>query len=253
MKLLDYKPEKNILDDRIILVTGAGQGIGRAVSIALAQFGATLVLLDKSLTDIEAVYDEIENNGSPTPALFPLNLESATENDFQMLHDTLQQEFGKLDGLLHNAAELPYLARIDDYELSDWNSVMQVNINAAFLISRACLPLLRQSKDASIVFNSDTAGRKGKAYWGAYGVSKFALEGLMQTLAEETEDNSPIRVNSLDPGAVRTKLRAQIFPGENPENLPVAEDIARAWVYLLGPDSKKLSGQAFSMVDELPN
>ncbi|MCU7959539.1 MAG: YciK family oxidoreductase [gamma proteobacterium symbiont of Bathyaustriella thionipta] len=247
MKLLDYTPPDQVLSDRTILVSGAGQGIGRAVSLALADFGATVILLDKSLPDIEAVYDEIENNGNPTPALYPMNLESATENDYELLRNVIKKEFGKLDGLLHNAAELPYLSRIDDYELSDWNKVMQVNITAAFLLSRACLPVLRQSDDASIVFNSDNAGRKGKAYWGAYGVSKFALEGLMQTLAEETEENSPIRVNSLDPGAVRTKLRANVFPGENPLKLPAAEEITQAWVYLLGPDSQGMSGQALSL------
>lgn len=244
----DYTPTKDLLKDRIILVTGAGDGIGRVVSKTLAGYGATVILLGRTMEKLEIVYDEIEEAGDPQPAIFPLNLESATEHEYFALINSVGQEFGRLDGLLHNAAQLALLSRIDDYDIATWNKVIQVNLTAPFLLTQTCLPLLRESKDASVLFTSDSIGRKGRAYWGAYGVSKFGLEGLMQILADET-GNSAIRVNSIAPGPTRTALRAFAYPGEDPESLPKAETFMDTYLYLLGPDSKGITGQAF---DALP-
>jgi NAD(P)-dependent dehydrogenase (short-subunit alcohol dehydrogenase family) len=158
---------------------------------------------------------------------------------------TLSHEFGRLDGLLHNAAVLPFLSRFDDYDLEAWNQVLQVNLTAPFQLTQACLPLLRQSQDASVLFTSDRVGRKGKAYWGAYGVSKFGIEGMMQTLADELRDTSPIRVNSIDPGPVRSDLRIKVYPGTDPSEWALPEDIMAPYLYLMGPDSKGVTGQAF--------
>lgn len=241
--LTDYTPASDLLSQRTILVTGAGDGIGRAVSIALARHGATVVLLGRTIRKLEAVYDTIEKAGGPQPAIYPMNLEGATPHDYVELAIKLGEEFGVLDGLLHNAAELRSLSRIDDYDIELWYKVMQVNLNAPFMLTQACLPLLRKSKDASVVFTSDRVGRKGKAYWGAYGVSKFALEGLMETLADENE-NSAIRVNSFDPGPVRTAMRASVYPGEDVAQLPLPEDVVTPYLWLMGPDSIGVSGQA---------
>lgn len=247
MNLSDYSPASDVLKERVILVTGAGLGIGRSVSLALAAHGATVILLDKTLANIENVYDEIETQGGPLPALYPMNLESASEHDYEQLTKTLSNEFGALHGLINNAAELPYLSRIDDYDMNDWLRVMQVNVNAAFLLSRACLPLLKAADSASVLFTSDEAGRTGKAYWGAYGVSKFAVEGLMQVLHQETEGSTAIRVNSIDPGPVDTSMRRRVFQAEDYGLPPSSTSLTNAYVYLMSDDSADVNGQALTL------
>ncbi len=245
----DYQAPDKVLLDRVILVTGAGDGIGRAVALAAGKHGATVVLLGKTLRKLEAVYDAIEAAGGPTPAIYPLNLEGATESDFDTLGETLEKEFGRLDGLLHNAAKLGVLSRIDDYDMETWYQILQVNLNAPMMLTRACLPLLRKSEDASVVFTGDQFGRRGRAYWGAYGVSKAAIEGFMQILAHETEGTSPIRVNSFNPGPTRTNLRLQAYPGEDPATLKTPEALVNHYLWLLGPASQGVTGQQLSFVD----
>ena len=240
----DYHPPKDLLAGRTILVTGAGDGIGRAAAIAFATHGATVILLGRTIAKLEAVYDAIENAGGVKPAIYPMNLEGATPHDYTELAETLTKEFGSLEGLLHNAAMLPYLSRLDDYDPEIWHQVMQVNLNAPFLLTQACLPLLRKAKDASVVFTGDQVSRQSKAYWGAYGVSKFGLEGLMLLLAEETRDSSDIRVNSFAPGPTRTKLRLLAFPGEEIESLKTPDSLIPDYLWLMGPDSIGTSGEA---------
>ncbi|MES9986846.1 MAG: YciK family oxidoreductase [Candidatus Thiodiazotropha endolucinida] len=241
----DYNPDRNLLKERIILITGAGSGIGQAAAKKFAEHGATVVLLGRNERRLEETYDQIDAAGWPTPALIPFDLEKAPKEDYYALGESLYQEFGQLNGLLHNAAKLALLSRIDDFDPETWNSVIQVNLNAAFLLTQACLPLLRKAEDASILFTSDQVGRKGRAYWGAYGVSKFAVEGLMQTLADELE-NSQIRVNSIAPGPTQTSLRAWAYPGEDPTTLPQPDHIMSNYLYLMGPDSRAIHGQALS-------
>jgi NAD(P)-dependent dehydrogenase (short-subunit alcohol dehydrogenase family) len=248
VNMRDYSASSNLLRERVILITGAGSGIGRAVARACAVHGATVVLLGPVQRELEEVYDQIEAAGGPTPALFVMNLDKAEETEFEGLAITLGQEFQRLDGLLHNAAILPFLSRFDDLELQAWEQVMRVNLTAPYLLTRACLPLLRASPDASLLFTSDSVGRKGKAYWNAYGVAKFGIEGMMQIMADELE-NSAIRVNSIDPGPVRTNLRAKVYPGMDPGSWPEPETVTGAYLYLLGPDSKGVSGQALSAQD----
>ncbi|WP_260293832.1 YciK family oxidoreductase [Sedimenticola hydrogenitrophicus] len=240
----DYHPPKDLLSGRTILVTGAGDGIGRTAAIAFAAHGATVVLLGRTIAKLEAVYDAIEAAGGVQPAIYPMNLEGATPHDYGELAETLDKEFGSLEGLLHNAAQLRLLSRIDDYDPETWYQVMQVNLNAPFLLTQACLPLLRKAKDAAVVFTGDQVGRQAKAYWGAYGVAKFGLEGLMQLLAEETRDSSHIRVNSFAPGPTRSKLRLLAFPGEDTETLKTADSLVPDYLWLMGPDSIGTSGQA---------
>ena len=241
----NYQPASDLLKDRNILVTGAGDGIGRAASIAFAQHGATVILLGKTIPKLESVYDEIESLGGPTPAIYPIHLEGASQHDYEEMASKLDQTFGHLDGILHNAASLPYLSRIKDYDPEDWMKVMQVNLNASFIITQVCMPLLEKSADASILFTSDSVGRKGKALWGAYAASKFGQEGLMQVLADELE-NSNIRVNSVDPGPTRTRLRKNIFPGEDLTKIKGPEQLSSLYLWLMGPDSKGTNGQALT-------
>ena len=244
--MFNYTPAAaDLLKERIILITGAGDGIGKAAAKTFAAHGATVILLGRTTHKLESVYDEIEQAGHPQPAIYPMNLEGASYKDYQDLADRLEQEFGRLDGLVHNAAYLGTLTPLEHYDVMLWYQVLQVNLNAPFLMTQACLRLLRRSKDASVIFTSADVGRKGRAYWGAYSVSKAGLENVMQVLAAEVETNTFIRVNSIDPGAVRTQLRAHAYPGQNPASLPAPEDIMPLYLYLIGPDSKGINGQLF--------
>lgn len=241
----DYTPSSDLLRGRVLLVTGAGGGIGRAVALACARHGAQAILHDRSAKPLEKIYDEIVAAGAPHPAMLPLDLLQATPDACTALAETVQREFGRLDGLVHCAAELGALAPLELYEPVTWLRVLQVNLTAAWLVTRACLPLLRQSPDASVVFTSADVGRKARAYWGAYGVAAFGLEGMMRIFAEELAAHPALRVNSLDPGAVQTPLRAKAYPGEDPKTHPLPEDIAASYLYLLGLDSRGISGRAF--------
>ncbi len=245
--MLDYIAPADLLADRVILVTGAGDGVGRAASISFAAHGATVILLGRTTAKLEAVYDEIEQAGSPQPAIYPMNLEGASPKDFEELSLRLQEEFGRLDGLLHNAAMLGALTPLELYNIQMWYQVLQVNLNAPFLLTQACLPLLKKAGDAAILFTATEVGRKGRAYWGAYGVSKAGLEGMMHILADEVETNTRIRVNSLDPGPLRTRLRRQAYPLEDPHKWPLPEQVMPAFLYLMGPESRGVHGQALSL------
>ncbi|MEL0167547.1 MAG: YciK family oxidoreductase [Pseudomonadaceae bacterium] len=244
--MFDYTAPANLLKGRVILITGAGDGIGRACALSCAAHGATVVLVGRTLSKLEEVYDAIEAAGHPQPALCPLNLETATEKDYEDLADQLFDAFGKLDGLVHNAAELGPRTLLDNVKTDAWMRVMQVNVNAPFLLTKTMMPLLRASSDASVVLLSSSVGRKGRAYWGPYAVSKFAVEGMMQVLADEQDGTSNIRVNSLNPGATRTRMRAKAYPNEPVETNPLPEDIMPAFLYLLGPDSRDCNGQGLN-------
>lgn len=240
-----YTPTSDLLKDRVILITGASGTIGSAAAQAYAAHGATTILLGRTQGKLERVYDAIETAGHPQPALFPVDFEKASPQDYATIAQGIEQSFGRLDGLLHAAGQLGTLTPLEHYDLALWSRVMQVNLNAAYLMTRACLPLLKQAKDASIIFNTSQEGRKGKAYWGAYGISHAAVENMMQIFADELE-NSHIRANSIDSGPVRSRQRALAYPGEDPNSLPLAEDIMASYLYLMGADSKGTTGQQFS-------
>ena len=235
----------DLLAGRVVLVTGAGDGLGRATALSCAQHGATTVLLGRTVAKLEKIYDEIVAAGLAEPALYPLNLAGATWNDYEQLAGTLEREFGRLDGLAHCAAHFKSFGPLATLEAKDWLESLQVNLTAAFALTRHCLPLLELSGSASVVLVSDAAGRKGKAYAGAYGVSKFALEGLMQTWAEELEGAARVRVNTLDPGPMETALRRKGYTQASAA--PPPDAAANALLWLLGPDSAPATGTAFSL------
>lgn len=242
---IDYQAPADLLDGRIILVTGAGDGIGRAAALAYARHGATVILLGRTIAKLEAVYDEIEAAGGPQPAIFPLNFEGATLKDYQDMAVTLDKEFGRLDGILNNAGLLGRITPFEQYNPQLWDQVMQVNINGPMWMTQALLPLLKTSDDASVIFTTSGVGRKGRAFWGAYAVSKFATEGFVEVLADELENLSAIRVNSLNPGATRTQMRKTAFPGEDPKILRTPDEIMGTYLWLMGPDSRGHTGERF--------
>ena len=241
----DYTPSKDLLKDRVILVTGAGDGIGRAVAKAVAAHGGTVVLLGRTIKKLENVYDEIMAAGGPKPGIYPMDLMGAKYKDYEDMVGILDKEYGKLDGIVHNAGILGERTPIEHHEIHIWQQVLQVNLTAPFALSRACLELLYKSPDASVVFVSSGVGRKPRAYWGAYAVSKAGIEALSATLADETEFRKTLRVNSLNPGPVRTEMRRKAFPAEDATQLLTPEQITGTYLYLLGPDSKGVTGQQF--------
>ena len=243
--LAQYQARQGLLKDKIILITGAGDGIGKSCALTFASHGATIILVGRSMSKLEAVYDEIEAEGYAQPAIFPLNLESATETDYQALHDAIKSEFGRLDGLLHNAGELGPRSPITHYSLANWNKLLQVNLTAPFLLSKALIPLLDHRHSSSIVFTSSGLSRRGKAYWGAYSVTKAATDNLMQIMADELEGITKIRVNAIDPGATRTRMRASAFPAEDPSQVTAPTELMNRYLFLMGSDSELISGQHF--------
>jgi NAD(P)-dependent dehydrogenase (short-subunit alcohol dehydrogenase family) len=248
-KMTHENARHDSLKDKIILVSGAGDGIGAAVSRAYAAHGATVILLGRTQKKLEKVYDLIEDAGHPQPAIFPMDLLEAKPSAYRQLAETIEREFGHLDGLLHNAAILGTLTPIEHYDLRLWSQVIQVNLNAPFLLSRACLPLLKQSSAASILFTTAAVGIRGQAYWGAYAVTKAANENLMQILAEELEANTHIRVNSIDPGPVRTRMHSLAYPGDDPNKLPAPDDITDVYVYLMSNACDGVTGEHFLAQD----
>lgn len=241
----DYQASGDLLTDRVIMVTGAGDGIGRAAALAYARHGATVILLGRTIAKLERVYDEIEAAGGPQPAIYPLNFEGVALKDFHDMAETLDKEFGRLDGLLHNAGLLGRITPFEQYNPELWEQVMQVNLNGPIWMTQALLPLLKSSRDASVIFTSSGVGRKGRAYWGAYAVSKAATEGFVEVLADELEHLGSVRVNSLNPGATRTQMRKNAYPAEDPETLRTPEAIMPTYLWLMGPDSQGYNGERF--------
>lgn len=240
-----YRLAPGSLSDRIILVTGAGDGIGKALSLALAEAGATVGLLGRTQRKLEVTYDDIVKGGGPTPALLPFNLEIATAEAYDALFTALDGEFGRLDGLAHLAGILGTRSPIEHFDVPTWCKVLHVNLTAPFILTKTLMPLLRRSRHASVVFTSSGVGRRGRAYWGAYAASKFGVEGLSQVLADELRDTTAIRSNCVNPGAVRTYMRLQAYPAEDRSILPEPREVLGPFLYLLGPDGVGINGESF--------
>lgn len=236
------KPAVNALAEKIILITGAGSGIGRTLALGFAQQGATVILVGRDSQKLEAVYDEIERQGSPQAAIYELDLHTASPQHYDDLAAAMRAEFGRIDGLLHNAAELGPRMPIAQYSADAWQKIMQVNVTAPFLLTRALLPLLQLSSAGRLVFTGSGVGRKGRAYWGGYAVTKAAIENLMQVLADELEETH-IRVNSINPGATRTAMRATAYPAEDPMTVTAPEDLLNAYVLVFSDAGGHLHGQ----------
>jgi len=232
------------LKNHVILITGAGGGLGGIAALTLAKHGAHIILLDKNIAKLETVYDAIVAANAPEPIIYPFDLAGANENEYLELAERIDAKYGSLQGLLHSAVELSAFTPISLHGTKDWGHTLNVNLNAPFLLSRVLLPVLQKSEHASIVFTSDSSARTAPAYSGAYGVSKIALEGFALILAEELESANKIRVNTLIPGPVDSPLRKRVYPAEDKSKLPPMESLASVYLYLFGPQSIGISGQA---------
>ncbi|MCH9745129.1 MAG: YciK family oxidoreductase [Proteobacteria bacterium] len=242
----DFSFTPDELKDKIILVTGANRGFGKAMTLDLAKAGATVIMLGRDLGSLETTYDEVVNAGFAEPILYPLDLEGATPEHYEQLQKDILDNFGRLDGLIHNAGIIGTMMPIEQYDLKLWYSTIQINVNAPFMLTQFLIPVLSKSKDARILFLSSSVGRAAKAYWGAYGVSKFAIEGLSKTLAEELEKTN-IRVNSFDPKRMRTEMRRTAYPAENSDNNPLPESVSPAIVYLMSEAAQSLNGEQLTL------
>ncbi len=231
------------LSDHIILITGAGGGLGGTAAKTLALAGAQVILLDKNIPKLEAVYDLIKDAGGPEPILYPFDLAGASEQDYYELAERIDAKYGRLHGLLHSAAEFRGFTPLAVHDTKEWGHTLNVNLNAPFILCRVLLPLLQKNDHASIVFTSDSSARSAQAYSGAYGISKIALEALARILAGELQSFNKIRVNILIPGPVDTPARKRAFPAENKQSLPALDSLAPAYRYLFGPESIGVTGQ----------
>jgi NAD(P)-dependent dehydrogenase (short-subunit alcohol dehydrogenase family) len=241
--LKTYRAPMDLLKERVVLVTGAGQGIGRTAALTFAAHGATVILHGRNVKKLERVYDEIEASGGVQPAIFPLDLEKAGDNEFAALSEAIETQLGRLDGILHNAALLAGPSPLETQTLEQWLAVLRINLVAPSALTRACLPLLKGSTDASVIMTSDTHGHNPAAYWGGFAVAKAGVEVLVRIQAQEWETIPSLRINAVIPGPVRSPQRSRTHPGEIKQSLRAPEDLMPAYLYLMGPDSKATSGE----------
>lgn len=239
----DYLARRDLLAGRVILVTGASSGLGRAASLAFARHGATVALLARSEAGLDAVYDEIVAAGGAEPAIFPFDLAAADDRGLETLAGTMGHHLKRLDGILHSAHAFYNLTPIELQTIDQWQTLMRVNLIAPFALTRACLALLRRAPDASVIFTGETHGHRPAAYWGGYAVAKAGLETLTRIWSDELDAEANIRLNTLVPGQVATSLRARTHPGLDPSTLPSVDDLMPCYLYLMGPDSRSIRGR----------
>ena len=249
MKLpVNYKVQEGELEGKVVLVTGANRGFGLAITMDLAKAGATVIMLGRDLGSLEYAYDAVVDAGYKEPILYPLDLEGATPENYQELQDNILDKFKKLDGLIHNAAILGTQMPIDQYDIKLWYSTLQINLSAPFMLTQFLIPALMKSDDARILFLSSTVGREARAYWGAYSVSKFGIEGFAKTLSEELE-KTQITVNTINPGKIRTEMRRAAYPAEDASTVPRPEEKSSVIVYLLSNEGSKINGEQLTIVE----
>ena len=238
-----FTPEAGLLAGRVILITGAGSGLGRALALECARAGASVILSGRNGAKLDRVYDEIEKMGGPQPAIALLDLAAATAADYDQLAKTIGEEFGKLDGLIHAAALLGDRTPLEQYDVPTWCKVLHVNLTAPFILTQVLLPNLRNSTDASVIFVSSGVVTNQRPFWGAYAVAKTGLESVRSMLSQELEGEVNIRVNSVNPGRMRTAMRAAAYPAEDPSTVPAPASVSGPFLYLLSTLSRGIDGQ----------
>jgi NAD(P)-dependent dehydrogenase (short-subunit alcohol dehydrogenase family) len=223
------------LKNKVILITGASDGIGRALAISAAQAGAEVILVGKTLKKLNLVYDEICALGKniKEPMLLPVNLLQLTPENTQEIFDAINTLYGKLDGLVHLAGDLFGLQPISLYDIQKWQQTIHLHLHVPFLLTQALLPLLKKSESGSIIFTTDSEVSKGKAYYGAYACAKSGIETLANLLQEELENSSNISVSTIYPGKVGTRLRRRVSPDINFAELNTPEQASQMFLMCL--------------------
>lgn len=239
---LEFDP--NLLSGHVVLVTGAGDGIGQVAAKTYAHYGAKVVLAGRTVPKLETTYDKIMELGAPEPAIYPIDFNGAQESDYDDMAITIEEKLGRLDGVLFNASVLGSRRPISGYYTNDWDACMNVNVRSQFLMTKALLPLMERGSGSKIIYTTSSVGRQGRAHWGAYAVSKFATEGLMQTLADEMDGVSNLCVNCINPGATRTKMRSTAYPAEDPAVVKQPEELMPLYIYLMSSLSADISGHS---------
>lgn len=242
----DYQPPADLLTGRVILVTGAGQGLGRAVALACAQHGATVALLGRKQEKLESTYDEIAAQGLPMAAVVPLDLASAGASEYEQLANLVRRDLKGLDGIAHCASHFVPLGPLANQTLEQWLTLLRVNLAAPFALTRACLPLLAAC-DGSVVFTGETHGVHPRAYWGGFAVAKSGLSTLAAVWADELERAGKPRFNVLVPGPIASPQRAASHPAEDRSRQRAPEEVARAFLWLLGPESGAVNGRTLEV------
>lgn len=243
----NFQPKPDCLKGKNILITGAGDGIGKVAALTYAKYGATVLLLGKTTSKLEAVYDQIEADGGAQPAMLPMNLENASYPEMQQLAIMIEREVGHLDGVLHNAGVLGVLTPLEMYDPIIFEQVMKVNFNATFMLTQALFPLLKAAQSGSVIFTSSGVGSQPRAFWGAYALSKLAVEGMSDIFTQETQKTTTLRFNCINPGATRTQMRASAYPSENPNTLLMPEALMNAYVGLMTDEMAGVKGQVISL------
>ncbi|MGB0133818.1 SDR family NAD(P)-dependent oxidoreductase [Dokdonella sp.] len=246
IRFVEPVPEANALCERVVLVTGANGGLGRACALACASAGATVVLAGRKVRPLESLYDELVALGAPQPAIYPINLEGATPDDFEQLAESVRLQCGRLDGIIHAAVLFEGLKPMDQTRPADWVRTLQVGLTAPFALTQACMPLLRERPDASIVFVLEDMARVSKAYWGGYGVAKAGLAALA-SIAHEESESGPVRVHGLLPAPMRTALRKMAYFGENTLERELPDIAGAAATFLLSPAAAGLRGHTLDL------
>lgn len=245
--LKSYIPKKDFLSEKIIIITGATDGIGKALSYSCAKFGAQLLLLGKNEDGLKSLLDSLLKLSGTSHQSYLIDFSIAGENDYIKFSEHIAKQYQAIDSLVLNAGYMEAMQGMRNFQLDTWLTTITINQHAPFMLAKSCIPLLERSDDPSIVFSTHECS---KAYWGAYGAAKSAQAGMMKILANELDGDKPIRVNGVDPAPVRTKLRLTNFPGINPENFAAPDKVVAPYLYFIGPDSKGVTGMNYKLNPE---
>lgn len=242
-----YRAAPDSLRQRVILVTGASGGLGGLAARAFAEHGATVILHGRNTTKLEALYDDFCARQLPEPIILPLDFTTATSREFEAVEHAIRASTGRLDGILHSAAQLDGLQELQYEPLESWLASLRVNLAAVHAMNRACLPLLRAAPDASVVLTGETHGLRPAAFWGAFAIGKSALSAYLTIQAQEWERLANLRINLLVPGKVDSPQRAKTHPGEARDTRMPAARLVPYYLYLMGADSIGKSGRCFEV------
>ena len=242
-----YNPEKGLLSNKLVIITGATDGIGKALAISCAQYGAELLLIAKNEKKLNPITEELSKSSDTQHQAYAMDVSMAGEADYVKFAEYIAEQKKAIDALVLNAGYVEALQGIRNYPLETWLRTVTVNQHSPFMLVKCCIPLLEQSTDPSIVFSTHDCN---KAYWGAYGAAKSAQRSMMEILANELDGDKPIRVNGVDPSPVRTKLRLNNFPGINPDDFAAPEEVISPYLYFMGADSKGVTGTNYKLNPE---